>query len=85
MKIEVFGTGCARCEALARVAREAAEKLGVPFELAEVKEIAEFAKRGVIVTPALAIDGKLRLSGKVPDARQMTSILTSAIEDRRES
>lgn len=77
MKIEILGTGCPKCAQLAANARAAAEKLGVAYELAKVTEINEIMKRGVMLTPALAIDGKVEVSGKVADEAEITTMLTS--------
>jgi small redox-active disulfide protein 2 len=85
MKIEIFGTGCAKCDSLARTAQAAADRLGLEYEMVKVTDIARFAERGVIVTPALAIDGKLRLSGKVPSESAMASLLTTAAAERRDA
>jgi small redox-active disulfide protein 2 len=78
MKIEVLGPGCARCNALAAGAKLAADRLGVDYELVKVTAIAEIAKRGVMVTPALVIDGVVKLTGRVPDQRELTEILEAA-------
>ncbi|MGE0481715.1 MAG: thioredoxin family protein [Phycisphaerae bacterium] len=66
MKIEILGTGCAKCNLLEQTARTAADKLGLAYELEHVNDIREFAKRGVMFTPALAVDGKVLVAGKVP-------------------
>lgn len=79
MKIEILGTGCAKCESLAARAEAAARTLGIEFEICKVKDINEIMKRGVVFTPALAIDGEVKFSGKVPDEAELTSILTSAM------
>ncbi len=79
MKIEVFGPGCARCESLVANAKAAADKLGIAYELSKVSDLGEMVKRGVIVTPALAIDGEVKLSGKVPDEVALTVLFTEAM------
>jgi small redox-active disulfide protein 2 len=78
MKIEVLGTGCAKCNALEASVRQAAEKLGLEYELTHVKEIAKFASYGVMMTPALVVNGEVRASGKVPSEAELTTILTAA-------
>lgn len=78
MKIEVLGTGCAKCNLLEQTTRAAADKLGVAYHLEHVKEIKEFAKRGVMFTPALVVDGKVVVTGKVPSEAELTQILTTA-------
>ena len=78
MKIEVLGTGCAKCNALEAAARQTADKLGLDYELVHVKEIAKFASYGVMITPALVVNGQVKVSGKVPSEAELTKILTSA-------
>jgi len=78
MKIEVLGTGCARCNALETAVKLAADRLGLDYELEHVKEIARFASYGVMMTPALVIDGQVKASGKVPSEAELTAMLTSA-------
>ena len=78
MKIEVLGTGCAKCNQLEQTTRAAADKLGRPYELVHVKEIREFARYGVMFTPALVIDGKVVVSGKVPTEAEVAKLLAAA-------
>jgi small redox-active disulfide protein 2 len=78
MKIEVLGTGCARCNALEAAVKLAADKLGLDYELVHVKEIAKFASYGVMVTPALVVDGEVKVSGKLPSEAELATILTTA-------
>ena len=75
MKIEILGTGCPKCNLLEATAKAAADKLGIRYELDHVKDIDEFLKRGVMFTPALAIDGKVVISGKVPREPEIYAIL----------
>ena len=75
MKIEIFGTGCAKCEKLTEAAKGAAEGLGVNYELLKVQDLNEIAKRGILMTPALAVDGVLKLVGRVPDTGELAKLL----------
>ncbi len=79
MKIEILGTGCPKCNMLEAVAKNAADKLGVPYELVHIKDIGKIASYGVMMTPALAIDGKVKVVGKVPSEAEVTTLLTSAL------
>jgi len=79
MKIEILGPGCARCKTLAANTEAAAKKLGMDFQLTKVTEIDKIIGYGVMMTPALVIDGKVELSGKVPNEAELTSILTTAM------
>lgn len=65
MKIEILGTGCPKCKKLAENAGQAVKVLGVDAEIVKVTEIQEIIKRGVIMTPALAVDGEIKSVGKV--------------------
>jgi small redox-active disulfide protein 2 len=80
VKIEVLGTGCAKCNALEAAVRQAADKLGLDYELEHVKEIARFAAYGVMITPALVIDGKVQVAGKVPGEADLTRMLQAAAD-----
>ena len=70
MKIQIYGSGCKKCEKLAENAKAAAEALGLDCEIAKVQDLADISAAGVLFTPALGIDGVVVSSGKVlsPDA-----------------
>ena len=78
MKIEVLGSGCAKCNALEAAAKAAADKLGLDYELVHVREIVKFASYGVMITPALVVDGEVKVSGKVPSEAELTKMLSAA-------
>jgi len=82
MKIEVLGPGCQKCLALAANVKVAADRLGIEYQLDKVTKVTEFAKYGVMVTPALVIDGKVRLSGKAASDAELTSILTTVLAEQ---
>ena len=75
MTIEVLGTGCAKCNKLEAMAKAAADKLGLPYEFTHVKDINAIVQRGVMTTPALAIDGRIVVTGRVPSEAELTSWL----------
>ena len=74
--IQVLGTGCPKCQKLAENARQAAEGLGVEYALEKITEIARIMDFGVMVTPALVIDGQVKAVGKVPGAEEIQAMLT---------
>jgi len=74
MKIEILGTGCPKCQSLARNAEQAVKEAGVQAEIVKVTEIREIMKRGVMFTPALAIDGTVRSAGKVLDPEEIKKL-----------
>ena len=77
MKIEILGTGCPKCNLMEATAKAAADKLGLKYEIDHVKDINEFMRRGVMMTPALAVNGKVVVAGKVPREAEIATILTS--------
>ena len=79
MKIEIMGTGCAKCEKLAATIAATAKGLGIDYELVKVTQLSEITRRGVIFTPALAVNGEVKVSGKLPDEAEITRILTTAM------
>ena len=66
MKIEILGTGCPKCETVAKNAQAAVAELGIQAEVIKVTDITEIAARGVMLTPALVIDGDIKAVGKIP-------------------
>lgn len=77
MLIEVFGPGCAKCETLLKHAKQAAEQSGGDHQVVKISDYAVMAQRGILSTPALALDGTLKLQGKVPTTGEILSLLKS--------
>ena len=75
-KIQILGTGCPKCKKLAENTETAAKELGIEYELEKVTDINEIMKFGIMVTPALAVDGKVKVTGKVPGVEQVKTLLT---------
>ena len=75
MKIEVLGTGCAKCKLLAERAEEAAKRLGVAFTLVKVTEYPDIVARGVMSTPGLVVDGVVKSQGHVPTVEAIQAML----------
>ena len=65
MKVQIFGIGCPKCRKLEANARKAIEELGVDAEIEKVQDINQISRFGVMMTPALAIDGNIKCSGKI--------------------
>lgn len=74
-KIQVLGTGCAKCQKLAAVADEAAKALGAPYELTKITDLREIMGFGVMATPALVVDSRVKVSGRVPSLDEMKLLL----------
>jgi small redox-active disulfide protein 2 len=75
MLIEVFGPGCARCQTLLKNAQKAAEQLGGEHQLMKISDYTAMAARGVLSTPALAVDGRLKFQGKVASPAEILALL----------
>ena len=73
--IEVLGPGCAKCEMLAKHAAQAAQELGLDYAIIKIKDPAVFARYGVMQTPALVVDGQVKLVGRVLTAENLKPFL----------
>lgn len=76
MKIQILGSGCAKCRALAAVTEQAAKDMGLTYELQKITDVKQFADFGVMFTPALVIDGAVKVSGKVPSLDEAKKLLS---------
>jgi small redox-active disulfide protein 2 len=74
-KLIVLGPGCARCDTLAQLTAQAADQLGIEYELEKLTDIKQFANYGLLMTPGLVVDGELKVHGKVPPLEQLKAIL----------
>jgi len=75
MEIAILGPGCAKCRAVERVVRQAVEELEVEATIVKVEEIKKIMKYRVMMTPAVAIEGEVRISGKVPTVSEVKNLL----------
>ncbi|MCX8157721.1 MAG: thioredoxin family protein [Verrucomicrobiae bacterium] len=78
MQILVIGPGCARCKTLAQLTEQAVNELGIPAEINKVTDLKQIMALGVMMTPALAINGNLKLSGRVPTLAELKELLQGA-------
>jgi len=74
-KIEVLGTGCAKCNKLEETARKAADELGIEYEVIKVKDINDIMNYGVMITPALVVNGVVKVAGKVPAIEEVKKMI----------
>ena len=79
MKIEILGTGCPKCKKTTANAEKAVKELGVDVEIVKVEKIDDIMKYGVMMTPALAIDGEVKIAGKIPDPKQIAQWIREAM------
>ena len=66
MKIQILGTGCPKCRKTTEAAETAVKELGIDAEIEKVTDLNEIMKFGVMLTPALVVDGEVKVTGKVP-------------------
>jgi len=74
-KLQILGTGCPKCKKLAENADAAAKALGIEYDVVKVTDINEIMKFGVMMTPALAVDGQVKVVGKVPSPDEIKKML----------
>ncbi|WP_369425244.1 thioredoxin family protein [Methanothrix sp.] len=77
MKIEVFGTGCSKCNMLEANVRKALTSLGVQADVVKVRDVGQMIDRGFMVTPALAIDGEIVVAGRVASVGELIELISS--------
>jgi small redox-active disulfide protein 2 len=75
MQILVIGPGCTRCKTLAQHTEQAVKELGVPAEITKVTDLKQIMALGVMLTPALAVDGTVKLAGRVPSVEDIKKLL----------
>jgi small redox-active disulfide protein 2 len=74
-QIKILGPGCRRCEQLAASTKAAADQLGLEYQLEKVTDITAFADYGVMLSPGLVVDGKVKSQGKVPTVNEIKAML----------
>jgi len=74
-KLQVLGTGCPKCRALEANAKAAADELGIDYEIEKVTDLNEILAFGVMMTPALVVDGEVKVVGKVPSPEAIKPLL----------
>jgi len=74
-KLQILGTGCAKCKKLTEITEQAAQSLGVPYELEKVTEIQKIMAFGVMMTPALVVDGVVKVSGRLPSSDEIKTMI----------
>ncbi len=79
MKVTVYGPGCARCKQAEKIVRLAVEAAGVQAEVEKVSDLQAMAKLGILSTPAVAVDGVVKSSGRIPSLDEITGWLTAVV------
>lgn len=75
MEIKVLGTGCAKCMSLEKATRQAVEESGIEATVTKIEDFIEIMKLGVMTTPALVVDGKVLVKGRVPSVAEIKELI----------
>jgi len=75
MKIEILGSGCAKCKSVEKLVRSIVEELGIQADIIKVEDLQEIVNRGIMMTPAVFIDGEAKIVGRVPTADELKKLL----------
>jgi small redox-active disulfide protein 2 len=75
MKIEVLGPGCSKCRATEKNVKKAVEELGIQAEVIKVEDLQDIINKGVMMTPAVIVDGKVRIEGRKPSVEEIKKII----------
>ncbi len=78
MQLLVIGPGCSKCKTLAQFTEQAVKELGVPAEINKVTDLKQIMALGVMMTPALAVNGTIKVVGKVPSVSEIKTLLQQA-------
>ncbi|MDY6843432.1 MAG: thioredoxin family protein [Thermodesulfobacteriota bacterium] len=78
MKIEVLGSGCAKCKKLAENAKDAVEMLGIEAEIIKIEDLNKIMNYGVMITPGLALDGEVKSTGKVLSVEAIKKMISES-------
>jgi small redox-active disulfide protein 2 len=77
-KLQILGTGCPNCQKLTAQTEAAAQALGIDYELEKVTDLDQIMSFGVMMTPALAVDGQVKVMGKVPSVAEIQKIIAQS-------
>lgn len=75
-KLQILGTGCSKCNKLTQSTETAAKALGVEYEIEKVTDLQKIMQFGVMMTPALVVDGVVKSSGKIPSVEEIKSLIS---------
>ncbi len=79
LTVKVLGPGCANCQRLEQIARQAVEQLGILAQVSKITDYSEIIEHGVMTTPGLIVNDRVVCSGRVPTLAEVTTWLTSAL------
>jgi len=75
MKIEIYGSGCAKCKKTEEIVRQAVNELNIKAEISKIEDLQKIIDKGIMMTPAVAIDGEIKILGRVPSTQDVKKIL----------
>jgi small redox-active disulfide protein 2 len=75
MEIKILGTGCSKCKTLEKLTREVVAQNGIQATITKVEDITEIMKYNILATPALVVNGKVEIKGRVPSATEIKQVL----------
>ncbi len=75
-ELKILGTGCPKCNKLEELSKSAAEAMGIKYSLEKIKDINKIMEYGVMITPALVVDGAVKVSGKVPSIEELKKLIS---------
>ena len=75
MKIEILGSGCSKCKSVEKLVRNIVEELGIQADIVKIEDLQEIVNRGVMMTPAVFIDGEAKIVGRAPTAEELKKLL----------
>jgi len=75
MKIEILGSGCAKCKSVEKLVRNIVEELCIQADIIKVEDLQEIVNRGIMMTPAVFIDGEAKIVGRVPTSDELRKLL----------
>jgi len=75
MKIEIYGSGCAKCKKTEEIVRQAVNELNIKAEISKIEDLQKIIDKGIMMTPAVAVDGEIKILGRVPSTQDVKKIL----------
>jgi len=75
MKIEIYGSGCTKCKKTEEIVRQAVKELNIKAEISKIEDLQKIIDKGIMMTPAVAIDGVVKILGRVPSIQDVEKIL----------
>ena len=75
MKIEIYGSGCSKCRKTEEIVRQVVNELNIEAEISKIEDLQKIIDKGIMMTPAVAIDGEIKILGRVPSTQDVKKIL----------